>query len=316
MAGIRARIYDVINPFQSKETNMSNSLSLRCGSALIALAALPLSQTAAATSYIFQTLDYPGAVGTIFWGMNDFGDLAGQFNMTGKPGHAMVYRHGKFQSLDPNGLFGNNFSAAGGPNHLGTVFGGYTDASNGAHGFVIEWGRVQTVDFPNHLNSNVDGVNDFGEIAGVYWDADVVYHGIARKGRKDTPFDVPGKQNTYPLGINDAGDIVGYCWDSPASTHGFYRNSGGLIFTLDVPDAGPGGTAAFAINDAGQAAGYFVDSAGTIHGFVQTRGVYQTVDVPDSLDTIVTAMNNRGALAGEYFDTKGARHGFVATPMD
>src|SRR5690349_4566602 len=84
--------------------------------------------TSVASAYTYQTLDYPGASGTILWGLDDFGNLAGQYNASGHPGHAMAYRHGRFESLDPGGLFGDRFSAAGGPNDFGTLFGGYTDA--------------------------------------------------------------------------------------------------------------------------------------------------------------------------------------------
>ena len=118
-------------------------------------AAVTQPEADATTNYTYQTIDYPGASATIIWGLNDFGDLAGQYSMNGLPAHAMVYRHGRFESLDPDGLFGNNFSAAGGPDDFGTVFGGYADASTRQHGFLIHWGQVETVDFPGHLNSNV-----------------------------------------------------------------------------------------------------------------------------------------------------------------
>lgn len=281
-------------------------------------AAAPASDgsAVAATTYSYQTLDYPGAVGTIFWGISDYGELSGQYNVSGHPGHAMVYRNGRFESLDPGGLFGDNFSAAGGPNDVGVLFGAYADALAVQHGFLLRHGHVRTVDFPGHLNSNIDGVNVFGVIAGVYWDSDGVYHGIVRgQDGRDTPFDVAGARDTYPLGINADGEIVGYYSDTSGSqVHGFYRNARGLIFSLDVPGAGSGGTVAFAINDVGQVSGYYVDTSGTIHGFVQTRGQFQSLDVPDAVGTIATAMNNFGVVTGEYFDAAGHRYGFVATP--
>jgi hypothetical protein len=154
----------------------------------------------------------------------------------------------------------------------------------------------------------------FGAMTGVYWEADGIYHGILRRDGHDTPFDVAGARDTYPLGINAEGEIVGY-WDvKPGVSHGFYRSASGLIFSLDVPNAGSGGTTAFAINDVGQASGYYVDTSGLIHGFVQTRGQFQNLDVPGATATIATAINNHGVVVGEYFDTTGKRHGFVATP--
>src|ERR1700756_5780910 len=50
-------------------------------------------------SYSYQTLDFPGAAQTIIWGLDDFGEMAGQYAMAGSVAHAMTYRHGKFQPL-------------------------------------------------------------------------------------------------------------------------------------------------------------------------------------------------------------------------
>ncbi|WP_430390670.1 hypothetical protein [Dyella sp. 20L07] len=274
---------------------------------------VPASNNSSAT-YSYQTLDYPGSSQTIFWGINDFGELAGQFAMNGGTAHAMVYRRGRFELLDPAAL-GTYFSAAGGPNDLGATYGGYADASGTQHGFVLRGNHFETVDFPGHLNSNVDGYNEFGTILGVYWDTDGAFHGILRRGHGwDTPFDVAGAAETYPLGINDLGQSVGY-WDTnPASPapHGFYRDENGKITMLDVPNTP--NTVAFAINDVGQIAGYYWDTAGTIHAFVETQGKFQTLDMPGASDTLATTINNFGVVSGEYFDATGQRHGFIATP--
>ncbi|GAB3359156.1 hypothetical protein [Lysobacter tyrosinilyticus] len=272
------------------------------------------TSTDTAAHYTYKTIDYPGASVTIFWGINDLGEMAGQYTLSGQPAHAMVYSDGRFESPDPEGLFGDNFSAAGGPTNNGTVFGGYADASKQQHGFVIRRGQVETVDFPGRLNSNVDGVNTRGDIAGVYWDADGIYHGVLRHHGHDTPIDVPGARDTYPLGISANGEIVGY-WDTkPGETHGFHRSASGQFSSIDVPTAKSGGTVAFGINDVGQVTGYYVDTSGLIHGFIKTRGNFQNLDVPGARATIATAVNNLGEVAGQYFDATGKRHGFVATP--
>jgi hypothetical protein len=152
-------------------------------------------------TYTYQTRDYPGASLTILWGINDFGELAGQYAIGNGTSHAMVYSHGQFKPLAPD-VLGNYFSAAGGPNDYGATFGGYADASGLQHGFLIQGGHLATIDFPGHLNSNLDQVNMFGAIAGVYWDADGIYHGILRQGQGfDTPINVAGARDTYPLGI-------------------------------------------------------------------------------------------------------------------
>ena len=261
-------------------------------------------------SYAFQTLDYPGASSTIIWGLDDFGGLAGQYAVAGGTAHAMTWRHGRFQPLEPDKL-GTYFSAAGGPDDEGTTFGGYADAAGVQHGFVIRRGRFETVDFPGHLNSNVDALDGFDTILGVYWDADGIYHGMLSRNGNETPINVAGARDTYPLGLNSKGDSVGY-WDADGSvTHGYVRRANGQIATLDVPDAAA--TVAFGINDRSEVAGYYTDASGALHGFVKTGSQIQRIDVPGAVATIVTALNNCGSLAGEYFDAGGVRHGFLAT---
>jgi uncharacterized membrane protein len=70
---------------------------------------------------------------------------------------------------------------------------------------------------------------------------------------------------TVAFGINNAGQIVGLFSDATGG-HGFFRDSGGLFTTLDVPGRP---TFALGINDAGQIVGDFNDAAGT-HGFLAT----------------------------------------------
>ncbi|MDR3446382.1 MULTISPECIES: hypothetical protein [Dyella] len=265
-------------------------------------------------SYTYQTLDYPGSSQTIFWGINDFGDLGGQFALNGGTAHAMVYRHGRFESLDPT-MLGTYFSAAGGPNDLGNTYGGYADAAGAQHGFVINGKHFETVDFPGHPNSNVDGYNEFGTILGVYWGADGAFHGILRRGHGwDTPFDVAGSVETYPLGINDLNQSVGY-WDTNPKApqpHGFYRDANGTITTIDVP--GASNTVIFAINDVGQIAGYFWGATGPMHSFILQDGKFIQLDMPGSTGTAATTINNFGVVSGYYLDANHQQHGFIATP--
>ncbi|QNK02025.1 hypothetical protein [Dyella telluris] len=284
--------------------------------ASLAVVATAAAENAASTAgYTYQTLDYPGSSQTIFWGINDFGELAGQYALNGGAAHAMAYRHGRFELLDP-AVLGSYFSAAGGPNDLGATYGAYADASGTQHGFVLRGSHLETVDFPGHVGSNVDGYNEFGTILGVYWDADGAFHGILRRGKSwDTPFDVAGAAETYPLGINDLNESVGY-WDTNPKApqpHGFVRDANGKITQLDVP--GATNTVAFAINDVGQIAGYDWGPTGPMHSFVEADGKFVTLDVPGSTGTAATAINNFGVVAGYYLDANHKQHGFIATPV-
>lgn len=259
--------------------------------------------------YAFQTLDFPGAALTIVWGLDDFGDMAGQYAMPGGVSHAMTIHHGKFKALDPARL-GTGFSAAGGPTDLGETFGGYTDDAGVQHGFVIRGDRFERVDFRGHVNANIDGMDISGSYVAVYWDADKIYHGMLGRHGNEIPFDVDGARDTYPLGLNVAGESVGY-WDiDGVTTHGYLRHANGRVEVLDMP--GAAATVAFAVNDCGQVAGYYTERSGALHGFVRTGATFRQIDMPGAVATIVTTINNRDSVAGEYFDAAGVRHGFVA----
>jgi len=264
--------------------------------------------------YTYRTVDYPGSSLTIIWGLDDFGHVSGEYQSGDTTSHAWTYRNGQFAALDPGGLFGGHFSAAGGPNDLGTLYGAYADASGLQHGFQVRWGNGETVDFAGHLNSNVDGINVFGAIAGVYWDSDGLYHGILRRNGRDIAVDAPGSRETYPLGIDSGGEIVGYWNTQPGVQRGFLRAANGRFSTIDVPLAGVTDTIVFAINDVGQVIGYYSDANGDLHGFIEQRGRFTYLDMPGAAFTIPTQINNFGVIAGEYYDADFKVHGFVATP--
>jgi uncharacterized membrane protein len=272
----------------------------------------------AAAHFNYQAFDYPDATRTIFWGINDFGDIAGEYRIGGTISHAVLFRNGRFEPLDPDGLFGDRYSAAGGPNDFGTVIGYYTDASAtpAQHGFVMRWGQVETVDIPGHLDVNLNGVNLFGAVVGMYWDADHLFHGFERSFGHDTFIDVPGAFGTVPIAIGDKGDIVG-AWYVNDFKHlrGFYRSPKGELSMIDVPIAGPVGTNPYGINNAGQIVGCYADAAGVFHGFIrQKNGQFQYFDVPGAVSTFPTSINNFGVIAGEYHDASNLVHAFVATP--
>jgi len=271
--------------------------------------------TAHQAHYTYRTLDYPGASDTILFGINDFGEITGQYNLSGLQPHAMLYRRSHFETLNPGGLIGsNNFSAAGGPNNLGVIFIDYADTSGLQHGLLLQWGQVTKIDFPGHPSSNVDGVSLSGAITGVYWGDHGYAHGILRQDGQDTLIDVAGSRETYPLGNNGSGEMVGFWETSQSDVHGFYRSLSGQITSIDVPIAGTAATIVYAINDVGQIAGEYFDTSGGIHGFVRTRGQYESLDVPGAATTYVTDINNFGVAVGQYTDVAGNNHGFVATP--
>lgn len=72
------------------------------------------------------------------------------------------------------------------------------------------------------------------------------------------------------------------------------------FITIDAPQTNY--TAAYGVNDLGVVTGFYTDSAGNYHGFVWRHGKLDTVDGPDSVDTLLGDANNANVVVGNWGD--------------
>ena len=127
-----------------------------------------------------------------------------------------------FHTLDdPNGV---NFTLPFGINNRGQIVGGYFDASDNLHGFILNHGHYTTIDDPNGvIGTNPSGINEDGQIVGGYFDTNFFNsHGfILNHGHYTTIDDPNGVLGSFARGINDRGQIVGGYIDASDNLHGF-----------------------------------------------------------------------------------------------
>jgi probable HAF family extracellular repeat protein len=295
--------------------------------------------------YTFSTLDDPsagttgssyGVEGTFVLGINDQGQISGNYGDAKYITHGLLESQGKYTTLDDP-------SAGTGPANLATFFfpgtdavkannrgrlvGFYVDENNVQHSFLESGGHYTTIDPPGAANqpgpsftTNIDqaaDINDRGEIVGGYTDASGVTHGYLLAGGQYITLNDPNGVWTFATGINDRGKIVGFYMDSQGVDHSFLLSQGRYT-TLDDPSAGTGagqGTFAYMINQSGQITGWYVDAEGATHGFVLSDGHYTTLDDPDGVGiTFAEGINDQRQIVGFYFDSNGLAHGFLATP--
>ena len=90
----------------------------------------------------FTTIDFPGAVATApgldTGGINSRGDIAAYYcdDVPCVNWHGFLLSDGKFNSFDfPGAIQTYSF----GINNSHDIVGGYTDASNNGHGFLLHW---------------------------------------------------------------------------------------------------------------------------------------------------------------------------------
>ena len=300
--------------------------------------------------YSYTTLNDPlGTYGTVSFGINDSGEIVGNYVDSNGVLHGSLYSNGTYTSVtDPSARTTPGFQTFGtyahSINDSGQIVGYYVDATtNGVRGFLYSGGTngtYTTLDDPLADGGNTvpRGINDLGQIVGYYYSGGgwkgFLYSGGTNGTYTTLPDDpsAAGGPGVAPLAINDSGEIVGYYNDSNGNSQAFLYSNG--IYTTLVPPGASGidvdgdGIVASGINDAGQVVGWYFDSSGIEHGFLYsggTNGTYTTLDDPSTTPgttlvgphliagTAAGGINDLGQIVGYYHDLSGIR-GFLATP--
>jgi len=237
--------------------------------------ALLLCTSLFAQSYSFQKVVYrdPNVSFTQLLGINNNNVIAGYHNFQQNQGFTLVL---------PNAFTTENFPNSAmtqvvGINNSGTTDGFYVDNSGITHGFFKSNGQFKTVDFPNpQIATSFNQLlsqNDYYEAAGYYSNS-----------------------------INNTTPDIPYVYDEV----------GGVFHVLTIPGA-VGGAQATGINNSGMVCGFWIDANNVNHGYIINRGIFMTLDYPDSTFTQALGLNNRGQVVGSWMDAGGQTHGFVYT---
>jgi probable HAF family extracellular repeat protein len=228
-----------------------------------------------AQSYTFAQFDAPTANGTFPTGINNSGQIVGNYSDTTNKSHAFLRSANgtTFTEIVAPGALPFT-TKANGINNLGQVVGSYMDTV-GFHGYI----------------RNADGTFTTFDIISL--------------------IPTPGP-NADASAINDYGEVVGPASDLVTGSNGYIRSADGATLTL-VQASFFGDTSPAAIHNSGEIAGFGLDgsSAGTQHGFLRSRdGSYARFDLPGTTSyTRILGVNNDGKFAGELM---GMNMGFVS----
>ena len=258
----------------------------------------------------FTSIEYPGATMTHAYGINDAGDIVGEYYDPSGP-HGFLRSGGKFTAINyPEA----RSTTAWGINSRGDISGLYNDGTKN-HGFLLSGGVFTQVDCPGDGVTVLRGINSAGDIAGAFTPTGkpvqaVVWSRGACTLSEYRPEVSRGTATAF-FAINDAGVAAGRWGTNGGSSHGLTYSKG----TFTRNDHGPGGNVTnWGINNAGDIAGIVNDAFGGQHGFLLRNGRFTQFDIPGAIATQIRGMNNSGQVVGAYIisNTPFVMHGFVA----
>ena len=155
-------------------------------------------------------LDFPGANLTEAIGVNDDGQVVGDYRDANNVFHGFFWDAGQFLTIDVP--FPATSTAPTGINNVGQIVGFYFDNNGQARGFFYDNGNSTTFDFPGAVATLPVDINDNGQIVGIFSaDNDSIGGSFLLDDGSFTTFDVPfsGAIATQVSGINNRGEIVG-----------------------------------------------------------------------------------------------------------
>ena len=255
-----------------------------------------------------KTLDIPNAAQITANGINDNGQIVGQFTDQNGAAHGFVHEGDSFSQIDYPGMSGINLYKI---NNLGQFVGSISDPNGTVHGFFYDRGTLSPpLSYPGAGATYAMGINGRGEIVGTFYEAAASHAFIYKAGRFFAP-NLPGAQQTGFQAINDAGQVVGISVD-PKGTHAIvYLESAGLS---TAPFDFPGASVTYpqAINSGGEIGGQYTPPGGKGLPFVSLAGSLVTVNIPGAKEASILGINGCGQVCGNYIDANQVHHGYIA----
>ncbi len=265
-----------------------------------------------------QNLGSIDGVGSLGCAINDFGQVAGSYNLTTATYHAVRWTGTTPTDL---GTLGGIDSSGYGINASGQVV-GTADLSNGAQHAVV-WNGTTPTDLGalSANSSTAFGINDSGQIAGEF--SNSISSNAVRWDGVTTPtmLGALGGQNSVGYNINASGQVVGSAQLANGDMHA-------VVWTGTTPtDLGTlGGSNSFAygINDQGEAVGMSQTIVGNTSSdaFLYDNGTMYDLNsllVSGSGVTSVSifaesnCINDAGQISA-FGIVNGQAHGLLLTP--
>ena len=234
-----------------------------------------------------QQLEFPGAVSTEGYNINQDGSVVGHYESPDGRRHGFIARpiSGDRPIVAP-AVTTYTYESINvvGVDHLAVTassdfedYAGYTKSADGEKtvAFTLIDGVFTTYNFPGAQETRFYALGNNGQAAGHYKDSDGNYHGVILENGELRQYDYPDAVQTFLYGYSDAtGALTGDFIDAAGVQRGF---SGDLI--IDIP--GATATHTDFVNAEGSIVGSYIDTEGTYHAYVRLQsGSLATIDLP------------------------------------
>jgi probable HAF family extracellular repeat protein len=272
-----------------------------------------------ALTLTFGMIDFPGQSATNVYGVNDKGEIVGEYGPTFA--NSFYLKGTKFTEIAYPGAVWTEAEAV---NDAGVIVGSASmspQADNVAFSFELDGKTYTAINYPGATFTSALGINKLGDITG--WETTPNSQnpqGFLLSNGAFTSLAYPGAIGTIPYSINDSGEIVGLYGNSDGTTHGFLYQSG-TYTTIDYP-GGYSQNELASINDNGVIVGAYGDGI-AIDGsyydfqnaFVYQNGQFTSFNVPFGPPAAIEPgqITNKGVIVGVYVDNSGTNYGFEAT---
>ena len=244
-------------------------------------------RTLAGSFDAMQNLEFPGAVRTEGYNINQDGSVIGHYESPDGRIHGFIARpvSGDRPVVAPAGTTYTYESInVPGVDYLEVTassdfedYAGNTRSPDGEKtvAFTLIDGVFTTYNFPGAQETRFYALGNNGQAAGHYKDSEGLYHGVILENGEMRQYDYPDAVQTFLYGISDAtGALTGDFIDADGVQRGF---SGDII--VDIP--GATATHTDFVNAEGSIVGSYVDADGTYHAYVRLRhGGLATIDLP------------------------------------
>src|SRR5262252_5048535 len=124
----------------------------------------------------FTSIDFPGALGTVPFSIDDRGRIVGSFIDDGGKAHGFLWNDGAFTKID---FPGTALTTGNGINKRGQIVGTFIDDCNVAHGYLLDDRGFTTIDHPAAaMTTEALRIDKRGQIVGAFFDAGGMVQGF------------------------------------------------------------------------------------------------------------------------------------------